>query len=100
MLTIGKESSPPIEIDGGKEIWAVAFAANGEYIVGGGEGYGVGVWQVEDGKQMATLRHCGKSVTDFKSISAIYSCKCSLTLSACRLNFDALHNHSIVQFTR
>ena len=56
MLTIGKESSPPIEIDGGKEIWAVAFAANGEYIVGGGEGYGVGVWQVEDGKQMATLR--------------------------------------------
>ena len=49
---------------------------------------------------VALLLHCGKSVTDFKSISAIYSCKCSLTLSACRLNFDALRNHSIAQFTR
>ena len=31
----------------------MAFAANGEYIVDGG--VEVGVWQVEDGKQMATL---------------------------------------------
>ena len=34
---------------------ALAFAANGEYIVGGGNGVEVGVWRVEDGKQMARL---------------------------------------------
>ena len=46
--------SPLSEIDGGSYIHAVAFAANGEYVVGGG-GDDVGVWRVEDGKQIATL---------------------------------------------
>ena len=50
----GQEDSPLIEIVGG-EIWTVTFTANGEYIVGGGQGDEVGVWRVEDGKQMATM---------------------------------------------
>jgi WD40 repeat protein len=54
MLTNGQEGSPLIEIDGGGYILAVAFAPNGEYIVGGGRD-GLGVWRVEDGKQMATM---------------------------------------------
>ena len=54
MLTVRKESSPLIEVDVGSEIQAVAFTANGEYIVGGGA-KGLGVWRVEDGKQMATM---------------------------------------------
>ena len=51
----GQEGSPLIEINGGNYIRAVAFAANGEYIVGGGEAGEAGVWRVEDGKQIATL---------------------------------------------
>ena len=51
----GQEGSPLIEIDGGSDIRAVAFAANGEQIVGGGDEKGVGVWRVEDGKKMATM---------------------------------------------
>ena len=53
MLTLEQEGSPLIEINGRDDIQAVAFAANGEYIVGGG--HEVGVWRMEDGKQMATL---------------------------------------------
>ena len=57
MLTLvpGQEGSPLIEINGRNNIWAVAFAANGEHIVGGGTNREVGVWRVEDGKQMATM---------------------------------------------
>ena len=51
----GQEDPPLIEIDGREDIWAVTFSANGKDIVGGGQGNG-GVWRVEDGKQMATLR--------------------------------------------
>ena len=54
MLTAGQEHSPFIEIDVGSEIQAVEFTANGKYIVGGG-GDGLGVWRVEDGKQMARM---------------------------------------------
>ena len=54
MLTVGQEGPPHIEIDGGSNICTVTFSANGEYIVGGG-GLEVGVWRVEDGKQMATM---------------------------------------------
>ena len=49
-----QEGSLPIEIVTGWPLSTVAFAANGEYTVGGGAET-VGVWQVEDGKQMATL---------------------------------------------
>jgi WD40 repeat protein len=52
MLTVRQERSPLIEINGGSKIKAVAFAANGEYIVGGGDG--LRVWRL-DGKQMATM---------------------------------------------
>ena len=54
-LTVGQEGHPLTEIYGGDDIWAVAFTANGEYIVGGGHGDEAGVWRVEDGKQIATL---------------------------------------------
>ena len=54
MLTAGQEHSPFIEIDVGSEIQAVELTANGKYIVGGG-GDGLGVWRVEDGKQMARM---------------------------------------------
>ena len=56
ILTVGQEGSPTlIEIDGGSDIIrAVTFAANGEYLVSGAS-RGVRVWQVEDGKQMATV---------------------------------------------
>jgi WD40 repeat protein len=53
MLTAGEEGSSLIEINGGSDILAVAFAANGEYLVSGGDD--VQVWRVEDGKQMATM---------------------------------------------
>ena len=54
MLTVGKETFPLLEINGGRKLEAVTFTANGEYIVGGAGG-GLGVWRVKDGKQMATL---------------------------------------------
>ena len=54
MLTVGQEGSPLIEINGGSDIRAVAFAANGEYLVSGG-GDEARVWRVEDGNQMATM---------------------------------------------
>jgi WD40 repeat protein len=53
-LTVGQEDSPLTEINGGSEIRAVAFAANGEYLVSGGAG-GVRMWRVEDGEEMATV---------------------------------------------
>ena len=53
MLT-GWQEGLPLEINGGSDIWTVAFAANGEYIVGSGSD-GLGVWRVEDGKRMATM---------------------------------------------
>ena len=58
MLTVRQECSEspiPVEIDAGSEIRAKIFTANGKYIVGGGPGDELGVWRVEDGKQMATL---------------------------------------------
>ena len=54
MLTVGKEGSALIEIDVGGEIKAVAFTADGEYIVGGGDGQ-VGVWRVRDGRKTGTM---------------------------------------------
>ena len=53
MLTVGQDGSPLIEINGSNGVRAVAFAANGEYLVSGGS-EGTRVWRVEDGKQMAT----------------------------------------------
>ena len=40
-------------INVGHEIWAVAFSANGEYLLSGGD-EGVRLWRAEDGEQMAT----------------------------------------------
>ena len=51
MLTVVQEGSPLIKINGGRDIWAVPFAANGKYLVSGDD-KGVRVWHVEDGKQM------------------------------------------------
>ncbi|KAG6375175.1 hypothetical protein JVT61DRAFT_3383 [Boletus reticuloceps] len=49
-----QERSPPIELESGNKTRAVAFSANGEYLVSGDEKK-VRVWRVEDGKQMATM---------------------------------------------
>ena len=54
MLTVGQEGSLLTKINSGSNIRAVAFAADGGYLVSSGEG-GVRVWRVEDGKQMATM---------------------------------------------
>ena len=61
MLTIRQESSPLVEINGGRDLWAVVFAANGEYLVSGGEEVRVRVWRVGDGRQMATMKSRGVS---------------------------------------
>ena len=54
MLTIGQDSSQPIEIDAGNEVQAVTFSANGEYIVSG-DRKKVQVWRVDDHKQLAEI---------------------------------------------
>ena len=54
MLTIGQESSQPIEIDANSEVRAVTLSANGEYIVSGDDEK-VQVWRVDDWKQLATI---------------------------------------------
>jgi WD40 repeat protein len=54
MLTVGQGRSPLIEIDGGSDICTTTFSADGEYIIGGG-GLEVGVWRVQDGKQVETI---------------------------------------------
>ena len=60
----GQEGSPLIEIDADSDISKVAFAANGEYIVC--DGYDeVGVWRVDDGKEMARL-----AVTHIRCLAA------------------------------
>ena len=60
VLTVAQEGSTLIEIDRDCYTLTAVFAANGEYIVGSGQGNGVvGVWRVEDGKQMATLMTAG-----------------------------------------
>ena len=54
MLTIGQERSVPTEIDAGQFVRALAFTANGEYLVSG-DVKGVGVWRVNDGKQVGRM---------------------------------------------
>ena len=54
MLTVGQEASLLTEINAGNDIRAVAFAADGKYLVSGVWG-DVRVWRVEDGQQVATL---------------------------------------------
>lgn len=54
MLINRQERVLPIEIDTGRKVQVVAFAANGEYIVSGDEE--VRVWRVEDGKQVASMK--------------------------------------------
>ncbi|KAG6375276.1 WD40-repeat-containing domain protein [Boletus reticuloceps] len=61
MLTFGQERFPLIEIDAGSGIRGVTFAANGEHLVGSGDG--VRVWRVEDGERMATMEARGVTVT-------------------------------------
>ena len=54
MLSFGQERSPPIEINIGSPLQAMAFSTNGDYLVSGGD-KGVYVWRVEDGEQIATM---------------------------------------------
>ena len=59
VLTIGKEGSSLIEIDGSGGSQVVAFSTNGGHLVSGS--FGVGVWRVYDGKQMARMEMFGSS---------------------------------------
>ena len=52
---IKQEYSQTIKIDAGDLVEAVAFTANGEYVVSGGYG-GVQVWRVKDGERVATMK--------------------------------------------
>ena len=55
-LIVGQESTDsPIKINVGPDVRAVTFSANGEYLLSGGKG-GIQVWQMGDGKQMATMK--------------------------------------------
>lgn len=54
MLTIGQAHSTPTEINVGRNVQALMFTANEEYLVTGDE-KGVGMWQVKDGTQVACL---------------------------------------------
>lgn len=58
---MGKEHSPLIEIDASRMVSAVAFTANGEYLVGGGQE--IRAWRVENNKQLpaTTLEACNIS---------------------------------------
>ena len=53
LIAVQECRDPPIEIDVGSQVFAMAFSANGEYILSGGEG--VRVWRVEDGTQVARM---------------------------------------------
>ena len=54
-LIVGQESpSSPIEINNNGAKWAMIFSADGKHLLSGGDD-GVQVWQVEDGKQVATM---------------------------------------------
>ena len=65
MLTAGQVGSPLSEIDAGSgEIRAVAFSANGKYLVSGDEEM-VRAWRMQDGKQMARM------ITQFVTCLAI-----------------------------
>ena len=72
MLTMGQESSQPIEIDAGR-VRAITFSANGEYIVSG-DNEKVQVWRVDDWKQLATTEtgmvNCVAVSNDGKWIAA------------------------------
>ena len=54
MLTIEQERTQPVEIDVGKDVWALTFTANGEYLVSGHEKE-IRVWRINDGKQVARM---------------------------------------------
>ena len=73
MLTIGRESSQPIEIDASNKVWAVTFSANGEYIVSGHRKK-VQVWRVDDQKELVKIEtgfvHCVAVSNDGKWIAA------------------------------
>jgi WD40 repeat protein len=46
--------NPAIELNVGSRVFSVKFSANSEYLLSGDE-EGVGVWRVEDGRQIATM---------------------------------------------
>ncbi|KAF8546305.1 hypothetical protein OG21DRAFT_1176634 [Imleria badia] len=51
------EGAKQVEIDGGRSIWAVTFAANGGYLLSGDD-EAVRVWRVSDGEEVGTLAAC------------------------------------------
>lgn len=75
MLMVGQEPrSPPIEIDVGRDILAVAFSANGKHLVSGGSD-GIQVYRVKDGEKIASIMkrsvRCLTASKDGKWIAAV-----------------------------
>lgn len=54
-LTVGQERAPPIEINAGSQMRAMAFTGNGEFLVSGDK-EGVRVWRVADNQQVGTMK--------------------------------------------
>lgn len=54
LIVVQEHGDPTIEFSHGDELHAFTFSANGEHLLTGGR-HGVRVWQVEDGKQVATI---------------------------------------------
>lgn len=73
MLIVKQERTTVIELEGGNKTRAVAFSANGDYLVSGDEKK-VRVWRVEDGEQIATMAaglvNCLAASKDGRLISA------------------------------
>lgn len=55
VLTVGQERAPLTEISTGSQIRAVAFTANGEYLVSGDK-EAVRAWRVADNQQVGTMK--------------------------------------------
>ena len=55
MLTVGKEHLPPAEISAGSPIRAMAFTANGEYLVSGDK-EAIRMWRVADNQQVGVMK--------------------------------------------
>ena len=53
----------PVEIDAQYNADSVAFLADGEHIIGGGENRRIRRWRVKDGKEVGTPMYAGRPVT-------------------------------------
>ena len=55
LIIAQEQQDSQVEINVGNKLWAVAFSANGEYLLSGNDS-GVQVWRVVDGEHLATIK--------------------------------------------